>query len=287
MKITDDQIKQIGKVLNDESRPLKERFRALFTLRNIGGNLAINLIKESFNDPSALLKHELAYCLGQMQDEEAINILISVLKDNNQEPMVRHEAAEALGAIGSNKALSILEEHRSDKTPEVAETCELAIERINWLNNEYPEEKHKLSYNPYNSVDPAPPALITDIKELKDILIDEKQSLFKRYRAMFALRNINNKESVEALGQALTCGSALFKHEIAFVLGQIQSTVGIPYLISSLENSDENEMVRHECAEALGSIATEDCTKVLEKFLDDEKRVVKESCVIADRKSVV
>lgn len=32
-----DKIKKIGVVLNDPERPLKERFRALFTLRNIGG----------------------------------------------------------------------------------------------------------------------------------------------------------------------------------------------------------------------------------------------------------
>lgn len=40
-------------------------------------------------------------------------------------------------------------------------------------------------------------------------------------------------------------------------------------------------MVRHECAEALGAIATEDCLDILNKYLKDEKRVVRESCVIA------
>lgn len=94
-QITDDQIRNIGKVLKDEKRPLKERFRALFTLRNIGGPLSIECINEAFADSSALLKHELAYCLGQMQDENAINILVRVLEDVNQEPMVRHEAGES------------------------------------------------------------------------------------------------------------------------------------------------------------------------------------------------
>lgn len=40
-------------------------------------------------------------------------------------------------------------------------------------------------------------------------------------------------------------------------------------------------MVRHECAEALGAIATPECFSVLEKYLMDDKRVVKESCEIA------
>lgn len=91
---TEAQIQSIGNVLNDPSRPLKERFRALFTLRNIGGMTSIKCIEKCFSDSSALLKHELAYCLGQMQDERANPILIQILQDVTQEPMVRHEAGE-------------------------------------------------------------------------------------------------------------------------------------------------------------------------------------------------
>lgn len=90
--VPDDKIILIGSVLNNTRRPLKERFRALFTLKNIGGDIAVDCISRCFKDPSALLKHELAYCLGQMQDKKALQILISVLKDTSQEPMVRHEA---------------------------------------------------------------------------------------------------------------------------------------------------------------------------------------------------
>ena len=90
----ENQIESVSKVLNDRSRPLKERFRALFTLRNLGGEKAVEGISHCFTDSSALLKHELAYCLGQMQDPAAIPILTSVLKDVNQEPMVRHEAGK-------------------------------------------------------------------------------------------------------------------------------------------------------------------------------------------------
>lgn len=92
VKVDDSKLQSIGNVLNDPSRPLKERFRALFTLKNIGGQQSIKSIVECFQDESALLKHELAYCLGQMQDKAAIPYLISVLEDVRQEPMVRHEA---------------------------------------------------------------------------------------------------------------------------------------------------------------------------------------------------
>lgn len=68
MVVDEGKTEQIGNLLNDTTRPLKERFRALFTLKNLGGPVAIKAIAKCFSDDSALLKHELAYCLGQMQD---------------------------------------------------------------------------------------------------------------------------------------------------------------------------------------------------------------------------
>lgn len=213
-----------------------------------------------------------------MQNEAAIPVLIKVLEDVNQAPMVRHEAGEALGAIGHPSVYEVLEKYSKDPVIEVAETCQIALDRIKWLL-----EKEKLNdNNPYASVDPSPPMANTkDATELQKILMDENESLFNRYRAMFSLRNMRTKESVLALGSGLKDKSALFRHEIAFVLGQLQDENSIPFLIENLKDEQENEMVRHECAEALGSIANDECVKVLTEYLKDGKRVVKESCEVA------
>ena len=40
-------------------------------------------------------------------------------------------------------------------------------------------------------------------------------------------------------------------------------------------------MVRHECAEALGSIATPECITILQRFKNDSQVVVKDSCMVA------
>nr|NVI76135.1 nero [Cucujiformia] len=184
------------------------------------------------------------YCFGQMQDEDAVDILISVLEDEKQEAMVRHEAAEALGAIGSEKGIPFLQKYKNDQIIEVAETCELALDRINWIKN----YKGELCKSSYSSIDPAPPAPNKNVNELKSILINENASLFDRYRAMFALRNLESLEAIAALGEALKCGSALFKHEVAFVFGQMQRKESVLYLKECLEDTNENEMVRHECA---------------------------------------
>ena len=47
------------------------------------------------------------------------------------------------------------------------------------------------------------------------------------------------------------------RHEIAYVFGQLCSPHSIPSLLSRLEDSDEDPMVRHEAAEALGGIASD------------------------------
>ena len=47
--------------------------------------------------------------------------------------MVRHEAAEALGAIGDRRALSILEQYKDDSQIVVAESCEVALDLLEWV----------------------------------------------------------------------------------------------------------------------------------------------------------
>ncbi|XP_077832524.1 deoxyhypusine hydroxylase isoform X1 [Macaca mulatta] len=117
--VTEQEVDAIGQTLVDPKQPLQARFRALFTLRGLGGPGAIAWISQAFSDDSALLKHELAYCLGQMQDARAIPVLVDVLQDTRQEPMVRHEAGEALGAIGDPEVLELLKQYSSDPVIEV------------------------------------------------------------------------------------------------------------------------------------------------------------------------
>lgn len=188
--------------------------------------------------------------------------------------------AEALGAIGHPSVLKTLETFLSDPVVEVRETCEIALDRVKWLNDKAKHEQLD-DNNPFASVDPSPPAVTKDVAELKRVLLDENESLFNRYRAMFSLRNIRTDASVLAIGAGLKCGSALFRHEVAFVLGQLQEPCSIPFLAESLKDTNENEMVRHECAEALGAIGTDACSELLGEYLNDSKRVVKESCEVA------
>lgn len=184
-----------------------------------------------------------------------------------------------MGAIGDPSVTDILEKFSNDLSQEVAETCQISLERIRWL----PTKEHESfdDRNPYKSVDPAPPMMTGSISEWQQQLTDTDLPLFLRYRAMFALRNHGGRDAVLALVSGFQDSSALFKHEIAYILGQMQDESAIDGLRERLADLTENGMVRHECAEALGSIATEECLKILQKFQRDGERVVKESCEVA------
>ena len=77
--------------------------------------------------------------------------------------------------------------------------------------------------------------------------------------------------------------SALFRHEDAYVLGQIQHNDYVEALAESLRPVGEHAMVKHESTEALGAIEGrwEDVEVILKTFLEDEDDVIRESAIVA------
>jgi deoxyhypusine monooxygenase len=297
----DPAIQSLRKAITDEQTPLAKRFRALFSLKHVASQspgpqatAAIEAIAAAFSSPSALLKHELAYCLGQTKNLEAVPFLRAVLEDRSEDAMCRHEAAEALGALSDQSSLEIMDRMKEDQTEPVVvrETCDIAVDRIRWAHSDV-RKQEALKQSDFASIDPAPPMpstfKIPSILELQRTLLDESQSLFNRYRAMFALRDLASppdlptaKPAVHALASGFQDPSALFRHEIAFVFGQLSHPESIPALLSVLENKLEESMVRHEAAEALGSLGEEPGVEdMLRRFLDDPEQVVRESVVVA------
>ena len=133
----------------------------------------------------------------------------------------------------------------------------------------------------FDSVDPAPPSSERSVADLRTVLCNEDEKMFQRMRALFALRNVGGKDSVDALAAAYESKSALLKHEIAYVMGQMQDPHAVPHLIERLEDAEEDVMVRHEAAEALGAIGDRTALDVLERFVDDDEVVIAESCEVA------
>jgi deoxyhypusine monooxygenase len=155
---------EVGAVLCDESRPLFERYGAMFALRNRGGADAVRELGRSLvtDASSALLRHEVAFVLGQMQHSAALDALAEALMRPAEHSMVRHEAAEALGALefddddaaadenvagdgecrgvakgnnGAERRRLLLERHSSEAfEPDsvVRESCEVALDATDY-----------------------------------------------------------------------------------------------------------------------------------------------------------
>lgn len=127
------------------------------------------------------------------------------------------------------------------------------------------------------------------IEELEKTLMDTRLPLFKRYRAMFALRDLASPPdlptavpAINALAKGLHDSSALFRHEVAFVFGQLCHPASIPALTETLADTKEAGMVRHEAAEALGSLGDEEgVEETLKKFVNDPEQVVRDSIIVA------
>ena len=133
----------------------------------------------------------------------------------------------------------------------------------------------------YGSVDPAPPSNLGNIDTWKNSLTDDRIPLFQRMRNVFSLRNEGSDESCLALCFGFQSSSALLRHELAYVLGQMQNPVCLPTLTERLVDPEEHVMVRHEAAEAMGAIGDRSIIPILEQFTKDPLPEVSESCVVA------
>lgn len=291
--------KEYAKLL-DPAEPLDSRMRELYRLKenHIHSVAAANLLLEGIDTTdSVLLQHELAYNVGQTGVPSAVAGLEKVVRDMKYDTVTRHEAAEALGALGSPEALKVLTDHIDPaQEPEVSvrETCELAIARIAMREKKGSSAMSPPAGCPYVSVDPSPAfsadtldearsKLPTTVEELGAILLDPSERLFVRYMAMFSLRNIGTVPAVEVLCRSLREDktSCLFRHEVAFVLGQLEHRCSQPALIAALRDEDEAPMVRHEAAEALGAIADPETLPVLQEYSTHPEAIVRDSCVVA------
>jgi deoxyhypusine monooxygenase len=308
-------------LLRDQAAPIAARMRSIFYLRTLGGADNVAALCAALEDRagSTLFRHEVAYVLGQLRAPEAIGSLSRVLRDAGEDAIVRHESAEALGAIADAGSLALLDEFSGDVRPEVAETCQIAARRVRWVLDREArgaaaaaagvgaadararavagagadapaaDDDERVDQNPYESVDPAPAKrkpLNTEVPAIQKVLVDQAVPLFERYKAMFSLRNCGSRGAVLALCTGLKDPSPLFRHEVAYVLGQLSHAAATEALKARVADEAEHDMVRHEAAEALGAIGTPEATAFLGLFAQaggsgEAGRMLRESVAVA------
>ena len=133
-------IEEMRKLLSanhlDGSVSLYDRYKALFRMRE--ENDVQGLCHELLSDKtSALLRHEIAFVLGQMESEQSVSDLCTVLENLNEHPMVRHEVAEALGAIATPQCLTAIQKCLQNPNEDelVADSCVIALDMYEYYKN--------------------------------------------------------------------------------------------------------------------------------------------------------
>lgn len=292
---------------------LDSRIRCLYVLKEADKSpLGAAILAEAVDTTdSVLLQHELVYNIGQFRFAESIPRLRQIVETESYDVVTRHEALEALGAIAEDSLLPFLYEYAAKDGPvgncaPLRESAVLAICRIEMKRREGDAAVGNPDNCHFVSVDPSPAfAGTVSLDDLETILRsgvhtaatamvkdtipaalanDEDAALiWNRYRAMFTLRNIGGKDAAVILGKALRSdtSSCLFRHEIAFVLGQLEHPASEPYLAEALADEKEHAMVRHEAAEAIGALAEKHSFDFLQKYAGHNEAIVRDSCVVA------
>jgi len=170
--------------------------------------------------------------------------------------------------------LRLLSKFSNEITP-LGQTCFLAVEGLK-------RDTARMCACQYASYDPAigvADATERDVPHYAALLGDATVPIYERYIAMFTLRNLG---AGQPLAQCLLedRSSPVLRHEVAFVLGQLEYEAAAAALIENLSDIGEHVMVRHESAIALGSVGSPDAIVALQRFSHDPEPMVAESCLV-------
>ena len=133
--VDQEDISKYSTTLNDVKAPIAERVDSLFCLKAFEKIDAIDALIEAFyiEKKSDLLRHEICYCLGQMDNSaehiKKIQAFLETIVEGEYPQIVIHEAVEALGNLDDANTIALLEKYRNSNaeiSEMVIETCELA-----------------------------------------------------------------------------------------------------------------------------------------------------------------
>ncbi|MEN9626439.1 MAG: lyase HEAT-like repeat-containing protein [archaeon] len=120
-----------ARIILDLNKTKEERIQAAFHLENAIKDENIKaLITALFTDPSPIVRHEVAFSLGESAHPRlaAKYLMKAVEEDSNI--FVRHEAILALGTLGKKEFIPFVKKFLRDKEPEMVESAEIALERL-------------------------------------------------------------------------------------------------------------------------------------------------------------
>ncbi|MFZ4729786.1 MAG: HEAT repeat domain-containing protein, partial [Pseudanabaena sp.] len=287
--------------LQDES--LIVRSNAAEVLGRIGGkdNIDIDALLLAFNNQDSLRLARLAWILGEIGSDRAVNFLILVLKD--QDSYVRRQAAEALGKITSNKAVDALIFTLDDQDSYVRRqaagalgeiACNTAVDKLIMALN---DEDKMVRYHAIEALgriesDKATDALILAINDADPsirssvvwALSQHKRISDKEFNTLIyalkdqdsdvcddvvdALIRIDIHKAINVLTNIINSEAKDMRSDALWALGVIGSDSSIDIFMDALNDTDDK--VRSNATWALGNISSKKAVEPLILILNDQ-----------------
>lgn len=124
-------------VLDDTNTSQNDRIQILFQLMNMKTSQAKQLVFEVLKkDKCRIVRHEAAFVLGEIGDQESIQYLKTIL-ETEKTPIVVHETLFALGTTGNRDLIPFLRKFENSTEYVISESAKIAIDRIQLIKSPY------------------------------------------------------------------------------------------------------------------------------------------------------
>ena len=119
------------KIILDLKQKKEDRIQAAFHLENIADEDSIQALAKALEtDPSPIVRHECAFALGETACPKLAAQPLKKACEKDPNIFVRHEALLALATLGDKTNLTFIQKFLKDKDPEIVESAEIAIQRL-------------------------------------------------------------------------------------------------------------------------------------------------------------
>lgn len=128
--------KDYARIVLDLNKNQEERIQAAFHLENAKDDDSIlALCRGLMTDPSPIVRHEFAFSLGETAHPSLAAKYLMKAVEEDENVFVRHEAVLALATLGKEEFIPFIERFVNDPEPEMAESAEIALQRIKFTGN--------------------------------------------------------------------------------------------------------------------------------------------------------
>jgi len=266
------------KILENPKEDDTIRAGAITALASIGDPASTVAIMTALKDNSVSLRQNAIVAVGTIALKEFVDILIGIVKNQNELSALRASAAESLGKIGDKKAISVLTERLAD--PNESDTVWIKIaEAVGKLKaptiSAWVEQRAIDTLEPVTVRNAAFMALSgtgggKDFATVLEML--ENATLEIRYGSAIALGNAGSKEAVQPLITRLQKeGEELVRYHIVTALGNIADPSSEQALIKSFKE-DATASVKNASAISLGYVKGKNSITALISILQDNTK---------------